>query len=50
MKPENLRITLGYLNGDMHIPNNKNIIFLLDGRKRKPPNIIDGIFPIELIL
>src|SRR3954466_7095917 len=35
MKPENFRIALGYLNGDMHIPNNKNIIFLLDSRKRK---------------
>src|SRR3954470_11261384 len=35
MKPENFRITLGYLNGDMHVPNNKNIIFLLDSRKRK---------------
>ena len=29
MKPEKFRITLCYLNGDMHIPNNKNIIFLL---------------------
>ena len=35
MKPDNFRIALGYLNGDMHIPNNKNIIFLLDSRKRK---------------
>ena len=35
MKPEKFRITLGYLNGDMHIPNNKNIIFLLDSGKRK---------------
>src|SRR3954470_6425369 len=35
MKPEKFRITLRYLNGDMHIPNNKNIIFLLDSRKRK---------------
>src|SRR3954470_8233934 len=35
MKPEKFRITLGYLNGHMHIPNNKNIIFLLDSRKRK---------------
>src|SRR3989337_1792106 len=35
MKPKNFRIALGYLNGDMHIPNNKNIIFLLDSRKRK---------------
>src|SRR4051812_11336253 len=35
MKPENFRITLSYLNGDMHVPNNKNIIFLLDSRKRK---------------
>ena len=35
MKPEKFRITLCCLNGDMHIPNNKNIIFLLDSRKRK---------------
>ena len=35
MKPENIQITLGYLNRDMHIPNNKNIIFLLDSRKRE---------------
>ena len=35
MKPENFRIALGYLNEDMHVPNNKNIIFLLDSRKRK---------------
>ena len=35
MKPENFRITLSYLNGDMHVPNNKNIIFLFDSRKRK---------------
>src|SRR3954470_2078663 len=35
MKPEKFRITLGYLNGHMHIPNNKNIIFLLDSSKRK---------------
>src|SRR3954470_4075317 len=35
MELENFRIALGYLNGDMHIPNNKNIIFLLDSRKRK---------------
>src|SRR5918995_7403282 len=35
MEPEKIRITLCYLNGDMHIPNNKNIIFLLDSRKRK---------------
>ena len=35
MQPENLRITLGYLNGDMHIPDNKNIIFLFDSRKRE---------------
>ena len=35
MEPENFGITLGYLNGDMHIPNNKNIIFILDSRKRK---------------
>src|SRR3954471_9415384 len=35
MKPKKFRITLGYLNGDMHIPNNKYIIFLFDSRKRK---------------
>src|SRR3954462_695720 len=35
MKPKKFRITLGYLNGDMHIPNNKYIIFLFDGRKGK---------------
>ena len=35
MEPEKFRITQCYLNGDMHIPNNKNIIFLLDSRKRK---------------
>src|SRR3954463_12620854 len=35
MKPEKFRITLSYLNGDMHIPNNKYIIFLFDSRKRK---------------
>src|SRR3989337_2882748 len=35
MKPENFQIALGYLNGDMHVPNNKNIIFLFDSRKRK---------------
>ena len=35
MKPENFRMTLGYLNGDMHVPNNKNIIFLLDKRERE---------------
>src|SRR3954467_15132842 len=35
MKSEKFRIALGYLNGDMHIPNNKYIIFLLDSRKRK---------------
>ena len=28
-------MTLGYLYRDMHVPNNKNIIFLLDSRKRK---------------
>ena len=45
-------MTLSDLNGDMKIPNNKNIIFFLDSRERKfkTPNIIDGIFPIELIL
>src|SRR3954468_21948787 len=35
MKPEKFRITLSYLNGDMHIPSNKYIIFLFDSRKRK---------------
>jgi hypothetical protein len=35
MKPKNLRITLGYLNGDMHVPNNKNFIFLFDSRNRE---------------
>src|SRR5918996_1316525 len=35
MKPEKFQITLGYLNGDMNIPNNKNIILFLDSRKRK---------------
>ena len=52
MKPENFQIALGYLNGDMHVPNNKNIIsFLIVGRgNSKPPKIIDGIFPIEFIL
>src|SRR3990170_5213709 len=35
MEPEKFRITLCYLNGDMHIPNNKNIISLFDSRKRK---------------
>src|SRR3954462_10263940 len=35
MEPEKFRITLCYLNGDMGIPNNKYIIFLLDSRKRK---------------
>src|SRR3954466_27697 len=35
MESEKSRITLCYLNGDMHIPNNKNVIFLLDSRKRK---------------
>ena len=35
MGPGKFRITLCYLNGDMHIPNNKYIIFLLDCRKRK---------------
>src|SRR4051812_21703613 len=35
MKLEKFRITLSYLNGDMHIPNNKYSIFLLDSRKRK---------------
>src|SRR3954471_13755170 len=35
MEPEKFRITLCYLNGDIHISYNKNIIFLLDSRKRK---------------
>src|SRR5215216_7543067 len=35
MIPENFRITLGYLNGDMHVPNNKNIIFLFNLWNRK---------------
>src|ERR671911_1904266 len=35
MKPEKFRITLSYLNGDMNIPNNKNIILFLDSRERK---------------
>src|SRR3954464_3096677 len=35
MEPGKFRITLGYLNGDMHIPYNKCIIFLFDSRKRK---------------
>src|SRR3954465_7899285 len=35
MKPEKFRITLSYLNRDMHIPNNKYIIFLFDSRKGK---------------
>ena len=35
MEPEKFRITLCYLNEDMHIPNNKNIISLFDSRKRK---------------
>ena len=28
-------MTLSYLNGDMKIPNNKNIILFLDSRERK---------------
>src|SRR3989337_2740531 len=35
MKPKNFCITLSYLNGDRHLPNNKNFIFLFDSRKRK---------------
>ena len=35
MEPEKCRITQCYLNGDMHVPNNKNIISLFDSRKRK---------------
>ena len=52
MEPEKFRITLGYLNGDMHVPNNNNIIFLLDSGRgnSKPPIVIVGIFLIELIL
>ena len=52
MEQENFRITLGYLNGDMHIPNNKNIIFLLDSRKRKFKTSKNNRwnFSIELIL
>ena len=34
MEPEKFRITLSYLNGDMKIPNNKNIILFLDSRER----------------
>src|SRR3989337_4244911 len=34
MKPKNFRITLGYLNGDMHLPNNKSFISLVNSRKR----------------
>ena len=35
MEPKKFRITLGYLNGDMNIPNNKNVILFLDSRKMK---------------
>src|SRR3989337_2262152 len=42
MKPENFQIALGYLNGDMHVPNNKNIIFLFDSRKRKSKTSINN--------
>ena len=35
MEPEKFLITLCYLNGEMLIPNNKNVTFLLDSRKRK---------------
>src|SRR6266566_1196859 len=34
MKPKNFRITLSYLNGDMHLPDNKSFIFLFNSRKR----------------
>src|SRR3990170_2244771 len=34
MKRKNFRITLGYLNGDMHLPNNKSFIFPFNSRKR----------------
>ena len=52
MKPENFRITLGYLNGDMHAPIIRiSYFFLTVGRgNSKPPKIIDGNFPIEFIL
>ena len=35
MKPKNFHKKLDYLNGDTHIPNNKNIIFLFDSRNRE---------------
>ena len=35
MKPENLRIALGYFNEDIHIPNNKNFIFTFGSRNRE---------------
>ena len=35
MEPEKFRITLCYLNGDIYVPYSKNIIFLLDSRKRE---------------
>ena len=52
MQPENLPIALGYHNRDMHVPNNKNIIFLLTVGigNSKPPIVILENFPIELIL
>ena len=52
MELEKFRITLCYLNGDMHVPDNKNIIFLFDSRKRKfkTSNSNLEIFPIQLIL
>ena len=50
MKPEKFRITLGYLNGDMNIPR-ISYFFLTVGRgNSKPPIMIVGTFPIELML
>ena len=51
MELEKFRITLGYLNGDMNIPNNKNIISLLDSRvwNLNSPIVIVAICPMELI-
>ena len=34
MKPKNFRKTLSYLNGDMHVLNNKYIIFIFGSRQR----------------
>ena len=52
MKPENFRIALGYLNGDMYIPTIRvSYFFLIVGRgNSNPPIVIVRIFPIELIL